>query len=117
MYRPSMASPSSGASAAFGRFWPYTRGFRRSLAVGALLLVLALAGEVTATWLFGEIPDHVLAKNGGGSGGHGPNGGGAGTVGQITGTVGPPCPRARPGSILSSVSWPSDSRPGRGTAA
>jgi hypothetical protein len=54
---------------------------RRSLAVGALLLVLALAGEVAAIWLFGEIPDHVLAENGGGSGGQGPNGGGAGTAG------------------------------------
>jgi hypothetical protein len=67
---------------------------RRSLAVGALLLVLALAGEVAAIWLFGEIPGHVLAENGGGSGGRGANGGGAGTAGQTTGTVDRPRPQA-----------------------
>jgi hypothetical protein len=55
--------------------------------VGALLLVLALAGEVAAIWLFGEIPDHILAENGGGSGGQDPNGDAAGTAGQTTGTV------------------------------
>jgi ATP-binding cassette subfamily B protein len=58
-----LASPPPGVSArdAFRRFWPYTRGFRRWLVAGALLLVLAAAGEVAAIWLFGDITDHVLA--------------------------------------------------------
>ncbi|GLY85509.1 ABC transporter ATP-binding protein [Actinoallomurus iriomotensis] len=53
----------NGVSAreAFRRFWPYTRGIRRWLVVGALLLVLAAAGEVAAIWIFGLITDHVLA--------------------------------------------------------
>lgn len=46
---------------AFRRFWPYTRGMRRWLVAGALLLVLAAAGEVAAIWVFGLITDHVLA--------------------------------------------------------
>jgi ATP-binding cassette subfamily B protein len=58
-----MASSPSGATArdAFRRFWPYTRGIRRWLTAGALLLVLSAAGEVAAIWLFGQITDHVLA--------------------------------------------------------
>ncbi|MCO6008215.1 ABC transporter ATP-binding protein/permease [Actinoallomurus purpureus] len=46
---------------AFRRFWPYTRGLRRWLVVGALLLILSAACEVVAIWLFGDITDHVLA--------------------------------------------------------
>jgi ATP-binding cassette subfamily B protein len=63
MFRSHIASPSRGVSArdAFRRFWPYTRGIRRWLVAGALLLVLAAAGEVAAIWLFGDITDHVLA--------------------------------------------------------
>jgi ATP-binding cassette, subfamily B, bacterial len=63
MYRSSGDAHSSGVSTreVFHHFWPYTRGFRRLLVVGLLLLVLATAGEVAAIWLFGDITDRVLA--------------------------------------------------------
>lgn len=56
-------APRDGVSAreAFRRFWPYTRGIRRWLVAGALLLILAAAGEAAAIWIFGLITDHVLA--------------------------------------------------------
>ncbi|WP_433179772.1 ABC transporter ATP-binding protein [Actinoallomurus sp. CA-150999] len=63
MHRTPVASSPSGVSAkdAFRRFWPYTRGIRRWLVVGALLLILSAACEVVAIWLFGDITDRVLA--------------------------------------------------------
>ncbi|MCO5994998.1 ABC transporter ATP-binding protein [Actinoallomurus rhizosphaericola] len=54
-------SSSISTREAFRRFWPYTRGMRRWLVVGALLLILSAACEVVAIWLFGEITDRVLA--------------------------------------------------------
>jgi ATP-binding cassette, subfamily B, bacterial len=60
---PQAMAPPAGLSArdAFGRFWPYTRGIRRWLVAGALLLILAAAGEAATIWIFGLITDHVLA--------------------------------------------------------
>jgi ATP-binding cassette, subfamily B, bacterial len=61
--KPQPMAPPAGVSAraAFRRFWPYTRGIRRWLVAGALLLVTAAAGEAASIWIFGLITDRVLA--------------------------------------------------------
>ncbi|WP_233510230.1 ABC transporter ATP-binding protein [Actinomadura craniellae] len=53
-------APTVAVRETFRRFWPYTRGNRRLLVLGGVLVVAAAGLDVVMVRLFGHITDHAL---------------------------------------------------------